>query len=213
LKVPEYTVKQGDCMMTIAEANGFLWETLWNHGDNAELKERRKDPNVLFPGDIVVIPELTPRIESAPTEERTTFVKKTNRVQVRLRLLDLKRNPRANIEYTATVDSIISSGRSDGEGYITLNVPPNASELKLKVTEGSKIDEYTLPLGSVDPIEELSGVQQRLTNLGYSCASEQGTLGELTRASIRSFQKEMNLRVSGDLDDATRQKLKEIHGS
>jgi hypothetical protein len=199
--------------MIIAEANGFLWETIWNHEDNAQLKERRKDPNVLFPGDIVVVPDLTPRIESAPTEKRTTFIKKANLVQVRLRLLDLKRYPRTNIEYTATVDNVISSGRSDGDGYITITAPPNASELKLKVTEGTKTDEYTLPLGSIDPIEELSGVQQRLTNLGYSCASEQETLGELTKASIRSFQKEMHLRVSGELDDATRQKLKEIHGS
>ena len=111
------------------------------------------------------------------------------------------------------MDNVISSGRSDGDGYITITAPPNASELKLKVTEGTKTDEYTLPLGSIDPIEELSGVQQRLTNLGYSCASEQETLGELTKASIRSFQKEMHLRVSGELDDATRQKLKEIHGS
>lgn len=211
--MPPYTVKQGDCIMTIAEANGFLWETIWNHEDNARLKERRKDPNVLFPGDVVVIPELTPRIESAPTEKLTTFIKKTNLVQVRLRLLDLKRYPRTNIEYTATVDNVSSSGRSDGDGYITITVPPSARELKLKVTEGSKTDEYTLPLGSIDPIDELSGVQQRLTNLGYSCVSEQGTLGELTKASIRLFQKEMRLRANGELDDATRRKLKEIHGS
>src|SRR4026208_664462 len=135
--------------MNIAEANGFLWDTVWNHPDNAELKQSRGDPNILFPGDIVVIPEVTPRFESAPTDQLRKFLKKTNRVQVSLRLLDLKRRPRANVEYTATVDGDSSNDRSDGDGYITITVPPNARELKLKVTEGSKTDEYTLPLGSI----------------------------------------------------------------
>lgn len=211
--MPRYTVKQGDCIMSIAEANGFLWETVWNHPDNAELKQRRKDPDILFPGDIVVIPEITPRSESAPTDQLAKFLKKSNRVQIRLRLLDLKREPRANLEYTATVDGDNSSGRSDGDGYITLAVRPSDRELRLKVSEGSKTDEYTLPLGSIDPIEELSGVQQRLTNLGYSCSAEEGVMGETTKAAIRAFQKEMHLDASGEIDEATRQKLEQVHGS
>jgi hypothetical protein len=211
--VTQYSVTQGDCIMSIAEEFGFTWETLWNHPDNARLKQLRKDPNILFPGDIVVIPDKTLRVESAPTDQRAKYVKKTRLAQVRLRLLDVKRRCRANVQYVATVDGVISSGRSDGDGYITIQAPLNARELKLKVTDGSKTDEYTLPLGSIDPIEELSGVQQRLANLGYPCGSEQGTPGELTTVALRGFQKEMNLNVTGALDDATRQKLKQMHGS
>lgn len=207
-----YTVKQGDCIMSIAEKFGFRWETIWNFPDNAELKQLRKDPNILFPGDIAVIPDKTPRIESVPADQLSKFVKKSPPSQVRLRLLDMKRRPRANMRYTATVDGVISSGQSDGDGYITILAPPNAQELELKVTEGPKTDEYTLPLGSIDPIEELSGVQQRLANLGYSCGSEQGTLGELTKAAVRAFQKEMQLDGTGKPDDATRRKLKQMHG-
>ena len=211
--MPQYTVKQGDCIMSIAEDCGFFWETIWNHADNTGLKRLRKDPNILFPGDIVVVPEKTPRVEPAPTDQLNKFVKKTTPAQVRLRLLDLKRKPRPNLQYVATVDGVNSSGQSDGEGYITVEAKPNARQLKLKVTDGSKSEEYTLPLGSIDPVEELSGVQQRLANLGYPCGSEQGTLGELTRTAIRAFQKEMNLTVTGQLDDATRQKLTQIHGT
>ena len=210
--MPRYTVKQGDCIMSIAEEYGFLWETIWNFPDNADLKELRKDPNILHPGDVVVIPEKTPRKESAPVDQLSQYVKKTPKAQVRLRLLDLKRQPRAGVDYTATVDGVSSSGTSDWDGYITIVAPPDARQLKLKVTEGPKIDEYTLPLGSIDPIEELSGIQHRLTNLGYSCGSEQGTLGENTRSSLRAFQKEMNLNVTGEADDATREKLKQLHG-
>jgi hypothetical protein len=206
-------VKQGDCIMSVAEAHGFFWETIWNHPDNGELKQLRNDPNILFPGDIVIIPEITLRIENAPTDTRTKFVKKTNHVHVRLRLLDMKRKPRPNAEYIATVDDVVSTGHSDGNGYITIPVRPDSRQLKLKVIDGTRTDEYTLPLGSIDPIDEISGVQQRLSNLGYPCSSEQGTMGEITRSAICAFQKEMNLNVTGELDDSTRQKLEQIHGS
>jgi hypothetical protein len=199
--------------MSMAEDSGFLWETIWNHPDNAQLKQLRKDPNIIFPGDVVTIPDKDPRIESAPTDQRSQFVKKTERAQVRLRLLDLKRKPRANVDYVATVDGANFTGKTDGDGYIKLSVKRNAREVKLKVTEGSKTDDYTLPLGAIDPLDELSGVQHRLTNLGYRCDSEQGALGEVTKSALRAFQKEMNLRVTGEIDDSTRQKLKDLHGS
>ena len=211
--MPRYTVKQGDCLMSIAEERGLRWETIWNHGDNASLKQLRRDPNIIFPGDVVFIPDKVPRIEPAPTDQRTKFVKRVAKAQVRLRLLDLKRRPRANLDYIATVDGVNISGQTDGAGYIQLNIKPNAKEVKLKVTEGSRTDVYTLPLGAVDPLNEVSGLQHRLTNLGYACNSEQGRVGETTKSAARAFQKEMNLKVTGQLDDATKQKLKEMHGS
>jgi len=211
--MPRYTVRQGDCIMSIAEDYGFSWKTIWNHADNAALNQLRQDPNILFPGDVVVVPDKTPRVEPKPTEQRHKFVKKISPAQVRLRLLDLKRQPRPNLQYVAIVDGASSSGKTDGDGYLTINVKPNARQLKLQVTEGSKTEEYTLPLGAIDPIDTLSGVQHRLANLGYPCGTEQGSIGPLTKTALRAFQKEMNLTVSGELDDATRQKLKEIHGT
>jgi N-acetylmuramoyl-L-alanine amidase len=210
--MPQYTVKQGDCILSIAEDFGLLWETIWNHPDNAQLKQRRKDPNILFPGDLVSVPEKDLRVESAQTEKLNKFVVKTPQAQVRLRLLNFKRQPRPNLAYTATVDGVLSSGRSDGAGYITLTVAPNAREVKLDVTEGSRTDHYTLPLGAIDPIEEITGVQQRLTNLGYPCASENGTLGEQTKRAICALQVEKGMQATGELDDATRQAVLQMHG-
>ena len=149
----QHTVKQGDCIMSIAEDCGFFWETLWNHPDNAQLKTLRKDPNILFPGDVVTIPDKTVKFENKPTDQRARFLKKNPRVQVRLRLLDIERRPRAEAQYTANIDGTTSEGKSDADGYITLVVPPNAQELKLEVTEGTRINEYVLPLGSIDPID------------------------------------------------------------
>ena len=211
--MPQYTVAEGDCVMSIAQKFGFFWETLWNLPDNAALKQLRQDPNILFPGDVVVIPDKTPRNESAPTEQTAKFVKKLAKAQVRLRLLDTKRQPRANIQYIATVDGVNSSGQSDSDGYITLQALPNSKQVNLKLTDSTKTEQYSLPLGSLDPIEKLSGVQQRLTNLGYSCVSEQGTMGNLTKSAILAFQKERGLNASGELDDNTRQSLAQVHGT
>ena len=55
--MPIHNVTQGDCFLSIAEANGFFWETLWNHPENKTLKAERKDPAVLLPGDKVFVPD------------------------------------------------------------------------------------------------------------------------------------------------------------
>jgi Putative peptidoglycan binding domain len=211
--VAEYIVQRGDDIMSIAAENGLLWDTIWNHPDNAQFKQLRKDPGILFQGDIVVIPDRTPRSENAPTDQNNKFVKRTVLVQVRLRLLDYKRRARGGVKFVATLDGVVTKGQSDGDGYITLTAQPTAKKLILKVTEGKRSQEYNLPLGYIDPIDEISGVQQRLVNLGYHCGSEEGTLGDLTRIAVGAFQKAMNLDVNSELDDIIRQKLQEIHGS
>jgi hypothetical protein len=211
--VPDYTVNQGDCILSIATANGFKWETIWNHPNNADLKQRRNgDPNVLLPGDVVFIPEKTVRRETRGTDQKHTFKKLGVTAQVRLRLLDYKRQPRKSVQYSASVDGTVSTGRSDGAGYITLRVPPGAQQVLLSITDGGRTEQYTLPLGAIDPVDTLSGVQQRLNNLGYPAGSETDEIGEETAAALRAFQKEMQFPVTGEIDDATRDKLKQMHG-
>jgi LysM domain len=53
-----YKVRQGDHLSDIATALGFSsYETIWNHPKNAKLKQKRVNPNVLFPGDTLFIPD------------------------------------------------------------------------------------------------------------------------------------------------------------
>jgi len=73
--MPTYTIQEGDCVSSIASKAGFLWTTVWNHANNASLKQLRTDPNVLNPGDQIFIPDLTPKVLPKPTEQRHKFVK------------------------------------------------------------------------------------------------------------------------------------------
>src|SRR4030095_14342956 len=53
-----YTVKQGDHVAGIAFRFGLSdFRTIWDHPNNTELKNKRQNPNVLFPGDVLYVPD------------------------------------------------------------------------------------------------------------------------------------------------------------
>lgn len=53
-----YTVQSGDWLQKIAEQHGFeSWRDLYDHEDNAAFRAKRPDPNKIYPGDIVMIPD------------------------------------------------------------------------------------------------------------------------------------------------------------
>src|ERR1022692_1174838 len=142
----QYSVQQGDSLSSIAFGFGMNWQTLWNHPDNAALKSRRKDPNVIYPGDVVCIPEKSPRIESCSTDAKHKFVRKATPDKLKIRLLkDFE--PRANTAYTLVVDGVTKGGSTDGAGQIEEWISPGAKEGKL-ILDGGK-EEYPLNLGHI----------------------------------------------------------------
>src|SRR3979490_2695044 len=63
-----YKIKQGEHVSRIAKQFGFAdYRTIWDHPNNAALKDLRKNPNVLAPGDQLFIPDKQLRKESRPT--------------------------------------------------------------------------------------------------------------------------------------------------
>ena len=55
--MPDYPVKQGDSLASIAFDHGLFWQSVWNHPNNARLKQQRGSPNILKPGDVVFVPD------------------------------------------------------------------------------------------------------------------------------------------------------------
>jgi len=209
--MPNYKVKQGDCLSSIALKHGVFWEMVWNHPKNASLKERRKDPNILYPGDIVFIPKKEEKQESGATEKKHRFRRKGIPAKLRLRLLDDDDQPLSSKQYILDIDGKLLSGSTDSKGMLEHSIPPDAKKGRLILVENQ--DEYLLDLGDVDPIDEVSGIQGRLNNLGFNGGPVDGVLGPRTKAAIKEFQRKHKLKETGEVDEATRKKLIEVHGS
>jgi hypothetical protein len=83
--------------------------------------------------------------------------------KLNMRLLDDHDKPRANLEYVLEIEGKEFKGTTDGGGAIKVSVPPGAKAGRLILV--SEAEEYDLDLGSLDPIEQLTGVQARLSLL------------------------------------------------
>ena len=204
-----YTVSQGECLNSVALKHGWLVSTLWNHADNAELKKLRGDLGVLYPGDVVVIPDARPKAVDKPTDGRHVFRRKGVPRKLTVRLLNLD-TPAANLAYTITVDGVASGGTTDGDGAIVRFISPAAKSAHIRFEDG---EEYELELGAMDPVDEVSGAQKRLANLGLYAGEPDGQLGDDTLAALKRFQAENALEVTGALDEPTQSKLKEVAGT
>jgi N-acetylmuramoyl-L-alanine amidase len=202
-----YTAQQGDCIASIATGNGFFPDTLWNLGDNSALKDLRKDPNSLLPGDNVVIPDLTVKQQSCASGAKYTFKRKGVPLKFNVRLM-CDGNPKKNLAFRLIVDGVeVAKGKSDGDGYVKAPLPATAQEGILKVTEADNTESvYVFTLGTVDPIDTLTGVIGRLLDLGYGSAADDPA------DVISAFQSQMGLTVNGQTDQPTQDKLKEVFG-
>jgi len=206
----KYIVKQGDCISSIAFKYGFFPDTIWNDSKNSKLKQDRKDPNVLMPGDEVYIRDKEEKEESCASEKHHRFKRKG--VPEKL-ILQFKLNGelRSDEPYIVDIDGMISEGKTDKDGQAEIPIPPNA--VKGKISFKDTGDEFDLELGHMNPVSETSGVKARLHNLGYDCGPVDETLDEKTEEAIKAFQQDIGLSVSGEVDQATRDALVREHGS
>jgi len=203
--MPKRRVGEGQTTSSIAKQNGFFWRTIWEHAENAELRKKRKDPNVLFADDIIFVPDRKPKEVSKGTEQEHVFKLKGEPAKVKVQLFKLGK-PRANEDYILEVDGKQTPGVTDGEGKLEHFIAPDAKSGKLTLKGGKEV--HNLRLGNLDPLDTPSGVQQRLNNLGYNCGGEKGEIGEQTKEALKKFQADQNLEQTGEADAATKAKLK-----
>jgi N-acetylmuramoyl-L-alanine amidase len=219
----DYTVVGGDCVSSIAYENGFFWKTLWNLPQNADLKTKRKNPNVLMTGDILHIPDLTIKNEPGATEATHKFMLNGVPEIFRMKLLDAFHKPRANLDYVIVIEGDSRRGKTDANGGITESIPPSAKTGQLIVAAPGDKNGKPIPgqpakqimnlqLGNLNPISEVSGIKARLTNLGFYQGPIDESLDDDTKRAIRAFQRRKGLPVTGVADDATKNMLLKVHG-
>ena len=89
--MPEYhTVEQGEHLAAIAAAYGFMSSaTVWEHPGNAGLRELRKNPNILLPGDTVFIPDKEKKEVPVAAGKSSRFQVAREKLKLRLVLEEL----------------------------------------------------------------------------------------------------------------------------
>lgn len=204
-----YTVRDGDCISSIAFERGFFPDTVWEHPDNASLRQARKDnPNALLAGDQVVIPDKRSREVTAATGRRHTFRRRGVPAVFRVRVL-FGGEPLAKEPFTLDVGGAWIQGTTTEEGVVEAMIPPNAAVARLRVGDGEDVLEYTFQLGGLDPADSPSGARQRLLNLGYLVEDE--TSDTDLAGALSAFQKDSGLSVTGELDGPTADELAARH--
>jgi hypothetical protein len=207
-----HPVKQGECLSSIAEENGFFWETLWNHPDNEKLREQRKDPNILNPGDVVAIPDKRLKEMSEPTSQVYKYKLKNTPAKFKMRILN-DAKPRAGEKYVINIDKVeVRRDTIPGDGTIEIPILPRAQHGELIIGEGDNAETYVLNLGALDPIETVSGVKARLNNLGFDCGAVNNKTDDETIEAITDFQSYIrHPNPNGEIDDKTMDALRKMH--
>jgi len=206
----QYKIRQGDCFSNIAAKHGFTTQSLWEHPDNSELKQKRGNPNILLPGDIINIPEKQQKEESCEVEMRHQF-RKIGQTKLRLQFSN-SGEPRANQPYILEVNGKFIEGKTDGDGIVDEYISPTAKKGKITIGENEAKVEYELAIAALDPADCPSGAQARLMNLGFYQGNINGKLESDTKAALKSFQQHCKIAETSKLDDATVNKLIEVHG-
>lgn len=168
-----HLVQQGEYLAMLAHQYGFVnYRTIWDASENAALKNERKNPNILYPGDELFIPDHEIREDSRPTEKRHTWQKDSQDLKLRIVLTDLKNKPMQGLECVLTVDGDSKEIITGGDGKLPKDIPDNAAGGKLldKGKPGKELRlqrNFPLKIGHLDPVDKLSGQIARLNNLGY----------------------------------------------
>ena len=127
-----------------------------------------------------------------------------------LELCDSTGAPLADRAYALLLpDGTRRAGLLDAKGCLHEPVPPDVQRLWLEVAE-RRIELDVTGMPSHDTVE---GAQERLNHLNYFVGNVDGDHGRFTRNAMERFQRDHGLPVTGELDEATGERLRREHGT
>lgn len=208
-----HTVAQGEHLTAIAGRYGFRdYTIIWNHPKNADLKKNRPNPHLLFPGDVIYIPDKQAKMEKRPTTAVHTFRLSAPQLKVRIVVLDFDNQPIPNADCQLEIEGSLYALRTNAKGLIETTIQATAQNGTLRIPD-LDID-VPVKIGHLDPEKEDSGWQARLRNAGYHidplASGEDGQRS--LKYALEEFQCDHGLKVTGVADAATLDKLKAFHG-
>jgi hypothetical protein len=214
--MPIYIVQDGDCLASIAKEAGFTdWRTIYNDSHNADFRKLRPDPNIIGAGDELFIPTKESKTDSRGTDTASTFKLTAKKTFLKIRIKDEKNQAFAGKKFSLKVGGEVTEGVIGADGLIEKEIAADTKTGRLTVFLDDDTNKpgfiWDLKVGGLDPVETNKGVQARLNNLGFFCGAVDGAIGPMTKAAISGFQSKNGLDVNGNADDATRDKLRQLH--
>lgn len=213
-----HTVKQGENFNHIAKQHNVAdWREIYRHSDNAELRKKRPNPNILLAGDQVVIPDLTKPKVVVRSGSHHKFVLTGQNQKLQLRIVDHANKPLKFMKTVLTVDGVKKALTTDNSGQLMVEITQASQEIPLdiylKPDDKNPSHQFMLKLSHLDPPDTLEGLQARLNSLGHDCGVVDGVFGGKTRAGIESFQRANNLPVTGQADAQVYKSVQAAYGS
>jgi N-acetylmuramoyl-L-alanine amidase len=207
-----HVVTQGECLSSIARSFRIAdWRTIYNHAANAEFRQKRPNPNILYPGDELLVPDPELREENCATEKRHCFVRHAYTTTLHVIVEDEMGRPFRAKEYDLTIGNRTYHGTTGNDGSIQQKIAANETTGELTVHASGGGFSWTLDIGYLDPHDTDEGIQHRLHNLGFDVKTESHGWDAASIGALKAFQYAAKLPVTGDVDDATRDKLLAWH--
>lgn len=214
-----HTVQPGEHLCAVAAKYGLTdWKTVWDA--NADIARRRKNPNLLCPGDVLTVPVAKEQKEGAETEKHHRIEAELSPLCLRLEIVDPRYRALADREVKLSFRrGEAFGGRTDDRGRIAFEgLPRNSGPARLVVSVGRFSEELELRIGALPPLLEETderqtwiGVQQRLWNLGFYDGEISGLPGRDAKEALRRFRIRAGLSDSDALDEAVQRRLLEVH--
>lgn len=215
-----HIVQTGESLTRIAHQHGIRdWRAVWQSADNAQLRKKRKNPNILWPGDELTLPGIAVHEIVRPTDATHRLVIHELLVEFRVILQDHNQIPFANESYELRSSSLPDreprNGQTDGQGKLVERLPSRVTSVEVALPSRKLRWSFLLknlhelrsaeaernPANDADRALSTKGVQARLNALGFPCGAIDGVLGPRTRAALALFQGNEAAPPPGDDDE------------
>lgn len=163
-----YVIKQGDYLFKIAHEQNFDAMKVWQAPENADLRKRRPNPNILLPGDVLYIPDAKtrePQTFALTPNTTNTFTSSAPSVAIIVKLIGTNSTTYSSRAYTVKELPALTDLQTDGSGTATFQAPVTLDIATLSFTDTA--ESFSFTIAALNPIDSLSGMFQRLQNLGY----------------------------------------------
>ncbi len=206
-----HRVRQGESIFSLSKRYGVPADKILNHPDNRQYQDSGRSSGILYPGDIVSIPDPEIKEVELATNQRHTFSCLNRSVELKMRFLK-RDEPLADEPYLLRVTGDEISGNLDRDGWLREQVPADAADAVLVLGEGDSQRKINLRIGDLNPAQEAGGICQRLHNLGFFHSEEDLESERVDPDALRTFQAKHGIEETGQLDEDTRNRIIEAYG-